>query len=70
MGFLRQEYWSGLPLPSLGYLPNPRIEPVVYPLVLINMNLPLDFSKVDHLNRTQTPVDSQVVKLIGIPSAT
>ena len=23
----RQEYWSGLPFPSLGYLPNPGIEP-------------------------------------------
>ena len=27
MGFSRQEYWSGLPLPSLEYLPNPGIEP-------------------------------------------
>ena len=27
MGFSRQEYWSGLPLPSLGYLPDPGIEP-------------------------------------------
>ena len=26
MGFLRQEYWSGLPLPSPGYVPDPRIE--------------------------------------------
>ena len=26
MGFPRQEYWSGLPFPSLGDLPNPRIE--------------------------------------------
>ena len=25
MGFLRQEYWSGLPFPSPGDLPNPRI---------------------------------------------
>ena len=24
MGFSRQEYWSGLPCPSLGDLPNPR----------------------------------------------
>ena len=23
----RQEYWSGLPFPSLGYLPDPEIEP-------------------------------------------
>ena len=28
MGFSRQEYWSGLPFPSLGDLPNPGIKPV------------------------------------------
>ena len=28
MGFSRQEYWSGLPYPSLGDLPNPRINTV------------------------------------------
>ena len=28
MGFSRQEYWSGLPLPSPGDLPNPGIEPM------------------------------------------
>ena len=28
MGFSRQAYWSGLPFPSLGDLPNPGIEPV------------------------------------------
>ena len=27
MGFSRQEYWSGLPLPSPGDLPDPKIEP-------------------------------------------
>ena len=27
MGFPRQEYWSGLPFPSLGDLPNPGITP-------------------------------------------
>ena len=27
MGFSRQEYWSGLPYPSPGGLPNPGIEP-------------------------------------------
>ena len=27
MGFSRQEYWSGLPVPSLGHLPNPGIKP-------------------------------------------
>ena len=28
MGFSRQEYWSGLPCPPVGDLPNPGIEPV------------------------------------------
>ena len=27
MEFSRQEYWSGLPLPSPGDLPNPGIKP-------------------------------------------
>ena len=27
VGFSRQEYWSGLPLPSPGNLPHPGIEP-------------------------------------------
>ena len=27
MGFSRQEYWSGLPFPSPGDLPNPEIKP-------------------------------------------
>ena len=27
MGFSRQEYWTGLPFPSIGYLPDPGIEP-------------------------------------------
>ena len=28
MGFPRQEYWSGLPFPSPGDLPDPGIKPV------------------------------------------
>ena len=27
MGFFRREYWSGLPFPSPGDLPDPRMEP-------------------------------------------
>ena len=27
MGFSRQEYWSGVPFPSPGYLPDLEIEP-------------------------------------------
>ena len=28
MGFSRQEYWTGLPFPPPGDLPDPRIEPL------------------------------------------
>ena len=28
MGFSRQEYWTGLPFPPPGDLPNPETEPV------------------------------------------
>ena len=30
MGFSRQEYWSGLPCPPPGDLPNPGIEPISF----------------------------------------
>ena len=30
MGFSRQEYWSGLPFPSPGDLPDPGIEPTSF----------------------------------------
>jgi len=30
MGFSRQEYWSGLPFPPPGHLPDPGIE-AMYP---------------------------------------
>ena len=33
MGFARQEYWSGLPFPSPGNLPDPGIEPLSRALV-------------------------------------
>ena len=32
MGFSRQEYWSGLPFPSPGDLPNPENQPTFPPL--------------------------------------
>ena len=31
MGFLRQEYWNGLPFPSPGDLPDPGLEPTQSP---------------------------------------
>ena len=35
MGFSRQEYWSELPFPSLGHLPDPGIEPTSPVLAVI-----------------------------------
>ena len=35
--FSRQEYWSGLPFPSPGDLPNPGIEPVSPALQAISL---------------------------------
>ena len=36
MGFSRQEYWSGLPFPSPGDFPDPRIEPssLMFPVLV------------------------------------
>ena len=48
MGFSRQEYWSGLPLPSPGDFPNPGIEPMFPALV---DSLPLSHQEnVRHLH--------------------
>ena len=41
MGFSREEYWSGLPFPSPGNLPNARIESASPALA--------DFLQVNHL---------------------
>ena len=42
MGFSRQEYWSGLPCPPPGALPNPGIEPMsLQSYVLAGKSLPL-----------------------------
>ena len=49
MGFSRQEYWSGLPFPSPGDLPNPGIEPRspelqadYFPTELLKIEVPYD----------------------------
>ena len=45
MGFSRQEYWSGLPCPPPGDLPNPGIEPAS----LASPALEADFLPLYHL---------------------
>ena len=47
VGFLRQDYWSGLPFPSPGDLPDPGIEPTVLAMspVLEADSVPLELGK-------------------------
>ena len=47
MGFPRQEHWSGLPFPSLGDLPDPKIEPA-------SPALQADSLPLSHQARTQS----------------
>ena len=39
MEFSRQEYWSGLPLPTPGHLPDPGIEPGSFALQVESLPL-------------------------------
>ena len=73
MGFFRQEYWSGLPFPPPGDLPDPRIEPTSlflfcvlhcrWILYLLSYQVsPLtSLQKARAMRRTQVP-DSSVTK--------
>ena len=45
MGFSRQEYWNGLPCPSLGDLPDPGIEPWSPALQAESLSTELQVSK-------------------------
>ena len=67
MGFSRQEYWSGLPFPSPGHLPNPGIkpgssaleadaltpEPQGSPKKLVKMRLKRNMSQIKEQDDTQ-----------------
>ena len=43
MGFSRQEYWGGLPFPSLGDPPDPGIEPKSSALQAVSLPTELHF---------------------------
>jgi len=55
MGFPRQEYWSGLPFPSLGDLLNPGIELVS----LVSPTLQADSLPVEPLEKPFTLIYSK-----------
>ena len=50
MGFPRQEYWSGLPFPSPGDLPDSGIEPAS----LVSPELQVDSLSLSHLGTQAT----------------
>ena len=50
MEFPRQEYWSGLPVPSLGNLPDPEIKPMSPALQADSLLLRYWGSPVSHLH--------------------
>ena len=51
MAFSRQEYWSGMPFPSPGDLPHPRIKPVLFLHLLHWQEDPLPLSHLERLGR-------------------
>ena len=57
MGFPRQEYWSGLPFPSLGDLPDPGIEPVSPALTSRFFTTMLPGKKLNEITGNQIQVD-------------
>ena len=66
MGCSRQEYWSGLPFPSPGDLPNPGIEPVFTALQLDS--LPTESSREAHnyINWLQFKVHDYLLRPRGM----
>ena len=49
MGFSMQEYWSGLPLPSPGDLPDPGIKPGSFVLqIILLFSVPKTASQLKH----------------------
>ena len=57
MGFSRQEYWSGLPCPPPGYLPDPGIEPRL-PALQVN-SLPPELPRKPHIHTTIYKINKQ-----------
>ena len=60
MGFSRQEYWSGLPFPPLGDLPDPEIKPIS----LASRALQADSLSLSHLG---SPLKTHLSRLESFP---
>ena len=57
MGFPRQEYWSGLPFPSLGDLSDPGIEPTSPALVGRFFTIEPPEKAKDHITHREMPIE-------------
>ena len=57
-GFSRQEYWSGLPCPSAGDLPNPGIEPRSPTLQEDSLPAELQGNPLRHLSQFSSVIQS------------
>jgi len=64
MGFSRQEYWSGLPCPPPGDLPDPGIEPLSP--ALQTDSLPLSHLGSQQMGRDQTIVLCSLLTFISL----
>ena len=64
MGFPRQEYWSGLPFPPPGYLPNLGIEP----MSLASLAWQADSLLLSHLGSPFLHNPKQIVSLNSSPA--
>ena len=68
MGFSRQEYWSGLPFPLPGDLPDPGTEPVSFAVPPLNP-FPMAVRNHRHLgNECPEPVTPCVAFYSAVPA--
>ena len=63
MGLSRKEYWSGLPFPSPGNLPNPGIEPV-FPASLLHCRWTFH-----HCATGERPKQTQISSKVAVSSS-
>ena len=66
MGFLRQEYQSGLPFPSPGYLPDPGMEPVSPALQVDSLPAKLSGKPLSVLRGLIRVKDEPVLQGVGL----
>ena len=66
VGFPRQEYWSGLPLPSPGDLPNSGTEPASSALQADYTEPPVNSCKNDRIYNRGTEMREQGIILLAL----